>query len=161
MPIILLVIASLIALSGSAAAQQTPAAAPARMPSVALPPEMDRVLRDYEREWKAGNAAALARLFTEDGFVLRPGHPPVRGRAAIEESYRGASGDLRLRALAYSAEGSVGYVIGAFAYGSADAPDGGKFILTLRRGADGRWLISADMDNPNAMPRRSPPPQQQ
>jgi ketosteroid isomerase-like protein len=159
MHIILLVIACLLTITGGAAAQQTPAAAPARMPSVALPPEIDRVLRDYEREWEAGNAAALARLFTEDGFVLRPGHPPVRGRAAIEESYRGASGDLHLRALAYSAADSVGYVIGAFAYGSADAPDGGKFILALRRGADGRWLISADMDNPNAR-RSAPPPQQ-
>lgn len=157
---LLLVVVALLAASGGAIAQQTPAAAPARVPSVTLPPELDRVLRDYEQEWEAGNVTALARLFTEDGFVLRPGHPPVRGRAAIEESYRGASGDLHLRALAYSAEGSVGYIIGAFAYGSADAPDGGKFILTLRRGADGRWLITADMDNPNAMPRRGPPPSQ-
>jgi ketosteroid isomerase-like protein len=160
MRIILLVLASLLTITGAAAAQETPAPAPARMPSVALPPEIDRVLRDYEREWEAGNAAALARLFTEDGFVLRPGHPPVRGRAAIEESYQGASGDLRLRALAYSAADSLGHVIGAYAYGSADAPDTGKFILTLRRGADGRWLISADMDNGNAMPRRPAPPQQ-
>lgn len=28
-------------------------------------------------------------------------------------------------------------------------PDGGKFSLTLRTGADGRWLIVTDMDNGN------------
>ena len=28
-------------------------------------------------------------------------------------------------------------------------PDVGKFTLTLRKGADGRWLIFSDMDNGN------------
>src|SRR6185295_2049761 len=36
--------------------------------SVALPPELARVLTDYEAGWKAGDAAALASLFAEDGF---------------------------------------------------------------------------------------------
>ena len=48
---------------------------------VALPPELARVLRDYERAWRAGDAAALAALFAEDGFVLQSNRPPVRGRA--------------------------------------------------------------------------------
>lgn len=129
-------------------------AAPAQLPSVPLPPELDRVLRDYERAWKAGDAAALAALFAEDGFVLPSNRAAVRGRAAIQQAYTGPSGgDLRLRALAYATEGGIGYVIGAYGYG--DAPgDVGKFTLTLRRGADGRWLIVSDMDNGNAPPRR-------
>ncbi|HET9513269.1 MAG TPA: hypothetical protein VFO95_05010, partial [Gemmatimonadales bacterium] len=48
----------------AAAAQQEP------LPSVQLPAELDRVLRDYEREWGARNAAGLAALFAEDGFVM-------------------------------------------------------------------------------------------
>lgn len=128
----------------------------AQLATVTLPPELDRVLRDYEQGWKAGDAAALAALFTEDGFVLQPNRPPVRGRTAIQAAYTGASGgDLRLRALAYAVDGNVGYLIGAYAYG--DAPgDVGKFTLTLRRGGDGRWLIMSDMDNGNAPPRRPP-----
>jgi ketosteroid isomerase-like protein len=133
--------------------------AEAQLGSVELPAELDRVLRDYERGWKAGDAAALAALFTEDGFVLQPNRPPVRGRAAIQAAYTGPSGgDLRLRALAYAMDGNVGYIIGAYAYG--DAPgDVGKFTLTLRQ-SGGRWLIMSDMDNGNAPPRRpgaSPP----
>ena len=74
-----------------------------------------------------------------------PGRPPVRGRANIEERYRDSGGDLALRALAYATEGDVGYIIGA--YGPNPGFDSGKFILTLRREDDGRWLIAADMDN--------------
>src|SRR5688572_10747688 len=54
-----------------------PAAAPApTLPSVALPAALDRVLRDYERAWRANDAPALAALFAEDGFVMQGGRPP-------------------------------------------------------------------------------------
>ncbi len=126
--------------------------APASLPSVTLPPELSRVLTDYEAAWRAKDAAALARLFAEDGFVLARNKPPVRGRAAIEKAYAGAGGQLALRALAYATEGSVGYIIGGYA-GRAGEPDDGKFTLTLRKGSDGKWLIMSDMDNGNRPPR--------
>ena len=124
------------------------------LPSVPLPPELDRVLRDYERAWRAGDAAALATLFAEDGFVLQGGQPPVRGRPAIQAAYTGqGGGPLRLRALAAAAGDTVGYIIGA--YGFDDAPgDVGKFTLTLSRTRGGAWLIFSDMDNPSQSPRR-------
>ena len=147
---IVLVTALLLSLAGPAVAQQ--------LSSVTLPAELDRVLRDYESLWAAKDAAGLSRLFAEDGFILRPGNPPVRGRAAIEEAYKGHGGPLHLRALAFSHADSVGYIIGAYAE-KAGAPDIGKFILTLRKDAQGRWMITADMDNGNTPPRRpSPPP---
>ena len=121
------------------------------LPSVALPPELARVLTDYERAWRQKDAAALAVLFAEDGFVLSSGVPPVRGRAAIQKHYAGQGGPLSLRALAYAAEGSSGYVIGGFARQEGQ-PDIGKFTLTLRKGVDGRWLIMSDMDNGNSRP---------
>ncbi len=130
------------------------------MPSVALPAELDRVLRDYEKAWQARDAAALAALFAEDGFVLSNGKPPVRGRAAIRIAYTEGDGPLSLRALAYSVEGAVGYIIGAYAT-SKDSADIGKFVLALRKDKEGRrWLIAADMDNSNARsrpPSASPP----
>lgn len=133
--------------------QQAGAPEPPPPPSVGLPPELARVLTDYEAAWQARDAAALARLFVEDGFVLPTGRPPVRGRAEIERHYTGKGGPLSLRALAYATEGSVGYIIGAFAEKKGD-PDIGKFTLTLRKAAGGRWLIASDMDNPSRMPRR-------
>ena len=117
--------------------------------SVALPPELARVLKDYEKAWRARDAAGLARLFAEDGFVLSSGRGPVRGRAAIEKHYAGAGGDLSLRAFAYATDGKVGYILGGYAWDGV-ATDKGKFTLTLVRGEDGRWLIFSDMDNGNA-----------
>ena len=141
-----LVLVSSIASAGAQAAADPP------LPGVTLPPELARVLTDYEAAWRAKDAAALARLFAEDGFVLQRNKPPVRGRAAIEKAYTGAGGPLSLRALAYAAEGSVGYIIGAYSARSGE-PDDGKFTLTLRKGSDGRWLIVSDMDNGNRPPR--------
>ena len=120
-----------------------------RLPSVALPPDLARVLTDYEAAWSSRDAAALSRLFAEDGFVLAGGRPPVRGRAAIAKHYAGKGGPLALRALAYDAQGTVGYIIGGYA-GQAGGADDGKFTLTLRKNSEGRWLIMSDMDNGNA-----------
>lgn len=80
------------------------AGAAEELPSVELPTALARVLTDYESAWRAKDAAALAALFAEDGFVLSSGVPPVRGRAAIEKHYAGQGGPLSLRALAYATE---------------------------------------------------------
>jgi ketosteroid isomerase-like protein len=137
----------------------TPTPAPP-LPSVALPPELDRVLRDYEGAWAARNSLALARLFTPDGFAMPNGRPALRGRAAIRAGgYGREGGPLVLRALAFGTEGSSGWIVGGYrpgtiaGYGqSADTGDVGKFVLLLRRGDDGRWLIAADIDNSNSRP---------
>jgi ketosteroid isomerase-like protein len=124
-------------------------------PSAELPGELDRVLRDYERLWKAGDAAGLANLFAEDGMALSNGRPPAKGRAAIAAGYGQAGGDLRLRGLAFAMADTVGYIIGAYRYGDA-AEDMGKFVLALRRSGNGQWLIAGDIDNSNRRP--GPPP---
>ncbi|MEM7481393.1 MAG: serine hydrolase [Acidobacteriota bacterium] len=117
-------------------------------PSVTLPPELDRVLRDYEQAWREGDPEGLAALFTADGYVLSHGRPPVVGRAAITERYKGSGGSLYLRAFHYQMEGDVGFILGGYTY-EEGAPDRGKFTLALARNADGRWLIVSDMDNSN------------
>ena len=125
---------------------------------VALPPELDRVLRDYERAWRAGDAKAIASLFTEDGILLQNSRPPIRGRPAIQAVYEGDRGSpLRLRALAYAGGDTVGYIVGGYRYG--DAPhDIGKFTITLQRALGEPWLISSDMDSMNVPPKPRPAP---
>lgn len=145
-----LAIGVLLLLTRTATGQDASAEPP--QPSLKLPPELARVLSDYETAWSSRDAAALARLFAEDGFVLPGGGVPVRGRAAIERHYKGSGGPLALRAFAFATEGPVGYILGGYA-GKAGDPDDGKFTLTLRKGADGRWLIFSDMDNSNRRPQ--------
>jgi ketosteroid isomerase-like protein len=134
---------------GAVSRAQTPASP--QLSSVQLPAPLARVLTDYETAWRAKDAAALAALFSEDGFVLSNGVPPVRGRTEIERHYAGQGGPLALRALAFATSGSVGYIIGGFArrQGAADI---GKFTLTLRKDRNGSWLIVSDMDNGNSRP---------
>jgi len=137
-------------LSAASVAGQTNAPSP---PTITLPPDLAKVLTDYQSAYSRGGAA-LAELFTEDGFVLAGGRPPVRGRAAIAEYYgsSASSGPLALRAFAYGMSGDVAYILGAFAARQGET-DAGKFTLTLRRQGDSRWLIFSDMDNSNSRPR--------
>jgi ketosteroid isomerase-like protein len=125
--------------------RQNPVTAEGPQPSVTLPPELARVLADYEIAWSKGDRGALARLFTEDGFALQAGSPLVRGRENIGRR-EGAGSPLSLRALAYATSGDVGYIVGAYT-DHPGAPDRGRFTLTLKRDASGRWLILSDMDN--------------
>jgi len=119
-----------------------------QQPLVTLPPELARVLADYEKAWVAEDEKALAALFAADGFVLSSGQPPVRGRKQIEQHYEDSGGPLALRALDFAIEGSVGFIIGGYTQHRGD-PDIGKFTLTLRKNSDGHWLIKSDMDNGN------------
>jgi ketosteroid isomerase-like protein len=141
----------------STAAAQTPSPPPPQLPSVSLPADLDRVLRDYERAWRSGDAANVADLFAVDGFVLQNGRAPVRGRDAIAKAYAGqASGELRLRAFGYAVADTVGYIIGGYGYGQTPG-DIGKWTLTLRRPRNGKWEIFSDMDNGNQQRRQVTP----
>jgi ketosteroid isomerase-like protein len=123
--------------------------------TVALPAEVDRVLKDYEKAWIAKDTVALAKLFTSDGMALPSGQMPAQGEESIRKAYAPSVGAaLNLRAIAYGTSGELAYVIGGWG-GASDKPEFGKFTLVLRR-VDGRWLIVADMDNSN-MPRRPSP----
>lgn len=151
------VAAAVLLVARQSLSAQQPASAPSvtpstALPSITLPPALDRVLRDYEAAWRQGDAAALAALFANDGFVLQGGQAPVRGRAAIQRAYAGqGSAPLRLRALAAATADTVGYIIGAYGYGERRG-DVGKFTLTLRQDRSGRWLIMSDMDNLSVPP---------
>lgn len=116
-------------------------------PSAELPDELQRVLTDYETHWAANDAEALANLFTEDGFILRPRNNPTRGRDDIEEAYKNSGGDLKLRAYDFQIEGNLAYILGGYTYGNR-TEDVGKFTLVLKK-VSGTWLIHSDMDNGN------------
>lgn len=146
-----------LAAATSPAGGQAPSASDSQMPSASLPADLDRVLRDYERAWKSGDASNVAALFSVDGFVLQNGRAPVRGRDAIAKAYGGQTGgDLRLRAFGYVISDTAGSIIGGYTYGDAKG-DMGKWTLTLRRQRGGKWEIFSDMDNSNQQRRQAGP----
>ena len=146
----------LVAAAAPASAQAPNPQAPAATqvpPAIKLPPAFDRVLRDYEAAWRDGDGSRMAALFTEDGFAVQSGSPIRRGRAAIAGGLTKPGGSLQLTAFSYSSSGDVGFIVGGYRY-----PDtvgaGGRFVLALRSGPDGRWMIAADLDNSGPRPQR-------
>lgn len=140
--------AALFALLAAPGCDAGPPASAPPLPSVPLPAELGRVLRDYEAAYARRDAGALAGLFAEDGFLLQPGGPPIRGRAAIAAALQGEGGALVLVPTAYRLGDSAAYIIGTFGAERA-ADEGGKFVLALERRAAEPWRIAADIANPN------------
>lgn len=142
-------------MAGARAGAQTPQVPPDTQtpPGISLPPAFDRVLRDYEAAWRDGDGPRLATLFTEDGFAVQSGSPIRRGRAEIAGGLTKPGGTLQLTAFDYASSGNVGYIVGGYRYPTT-VGEGGRFVLALRTGPDGRWLIAADLDNSGPPPAR-------
>ena len=118
-------------------------------PSIALPGDLDRILRDYESAWMNGDEEALATLFVDEGYVSGQ-QGWIKGHEQIRAKYEGASGDLRLRAISYAVEGATGYILGAYGYGTDESfTDWGIFVLAIQKAPSGKWLIVADLDRSN------------
>ena len=146
------VLTSAAVLEPAMAQQLAPSSVPEAVPpAVSLPPALDRVLRDYERAWRDGNGPGLAALFTDDGFAAQSGSPVRQGRAAIAQGITRPGGALQLTAYAFSVSDTLGYIVGGYRYPQSTGP-GGRFVLALRMGAEGRWLIAADLDNSGPRP---------
>lgn len=142
------VVALTVVIAGAQADAQTPQApADTQTPAaISLPPPFDRVLRDYEAAWRDGDGKRLAALFTDDGFAAQNGSPLRRGHAAIAGGLTKPGGTLQLTAYAYASSGNVGHIVGGYRYPTTVGA-GGRFVLALQSGPDGRWLIAADLDN--------------
>lgn len=114
------------------------------LPSVSLPADLDGLIHDFARFTKAGDARSLAGLFADDAlFPQQTGW--IRGREAIRRvlSEQGPR-DRRIRAHAFTLHDSAATIAGSFAdSGSRGLVDVAKVMLTLRRGADGKWLIGS------------------
>ena len=60
------------------------------------------------------------------------------------------------------ASGNLGYDIGTYSFTGTTKPKGdpikadGRYVVVLRKGADGTWKTIADMDNLPAMPQMPP-----
>ena len=80
--------------------------------------EIVNAVEMYRRAAFAGDARAVAALYTEDGVELPACEPLVRGRAAIEQRYRKFfDGPVKRTAFTFShleatIEGKVGYAVG-------------------------------------------------
>jgi len=120
-----------------------------------------QVIDAYLGAYRRNDADAIAGLYANDAVLLPPGHPLVRGRDDIRIYWKGGmeSGFAMDTVRIEVAPGS-GYVVGRY-YVPPDGDDGaetGKFVIALRREADGVWRITADIWNADTDDKTEPSP---
>ena len=120
----------------------------------------------YVKASLAGDAKAIAALYTDDAIEMPPNQPMIKGRAAIQQYYEKEMGSgmkmtsFTLTHLDTQAMGDRGYDVGTFRQSltlkGATSPvnDSGKYTVILRRSAAG-WKVASAIYNSD-----QPPPKQ-
>lgn len=131
------------------------------------PPQVDEAaVRDAitarEREWSvafiAGDAAAIANLYTEDGAQVEPAGDWRRGREAITMGMKTQLDTLNVTAREDIPEEVIvagDYVVefGHYSYaatsknGNKPVTGAGRYMVLWRKDADGQWRIHRDLGN--------------
>jgi uncharacterized protein (TIGR02246 family) len=119
---------------------------------------IDATRKAYVQAWRAGNAAAVTVLYDDEGMVLYPNTPAVRGKAEILAYFQGFFGEYVQTE--FELESDEIEVVGPWAFdrgsyrwkgtpreGGDALEDQGKYLVILRRQAHGSWGVYRDMDN--------------
>lgn len=142
------------------------AAPPVSDPASAPTPASDsvrRAIEDANAKWlaafRSGDAAALARRYTEDASIVPPGHGTVAGREQIAAFFRAQRdaglSDLQLRTLDVVVVGDLAYETGAWdsrtsavpASEVVRPPDSGRYYAIWKAQPDGNWICQVGIWN--------------
>jgi len=106
----------------------------------------------WEKEYNAGNLAAVVALYAADGCRLPPNQEAVHGRDAILAQLkagmdRGAA-KVKIAVTAADSSGDVGYGSGTYVITGADGShiDHGKWMLASKK-VEGKWVTQCDIFN--------------
>lgn len=127
-------------------------------------PAIIAVADQYVKATLAGDAKAIAALYTDDAVEMPPNAPVVKGRAAIQQLYemnfKGAKlNSFSITHLESRATGDTGYDIGTYTQsvtptGGTAMKDTGKYTVILKR-IGGSWKLAYAIYNSDLPP---PPP---
>lgn len=115
-------------------------------------PAVKRLTEAWDAAWRAGDAQALAGLFTEDAVLMPQNQPAVMGKEAILALYRSLFEEVAVTGTGEVLEIQVAgdWAIVRSIYGVSATPkaggdmitDTGKCIIILRRQRDTSWKIA-------------------
>lgn len=115
---------------------------------------LQQVSADWVEAFLARDLDALLALYTEDAWIMSAGQAKRVGHGEIRALFAGfLAGEppfIALEIEEVGAEGSLGWasVLARIEFSSAPEPYFSRTFILYRRGADGRWRILRDMDNP-------------
>jgi uncharacterized protein (TIGR02246 family) len=135
----------------------------------ALSAEDEAAVRAVDAEWAraatAGDGKAIAALYTDDATIHPPMEPERQGAAAKQywiDFTNGFTGPAELTPRLVEGRGDLAYAVGTYrmtltpkkAGAKAMPTDEGKYIVVLKKQADGSWKIVHDIWNANAAPAK-------
>jgi uncharacterized protein (TIGR02246 family) len=151
-----LLVVPLLALLVAAAASAQVAAKKSAAAAAAEPSALVQLQKEWAAAANAKDSAKIASLYAEDAVLMPPNAPVVNGRAAIQAFWQGmldqGARDISLATIAGSVSGDTGYEAGTYRLtmavaGGTPVSDNGKYLMTVQRGKDGKWLIRNDIFN--------------
>ena len=109
---------------------------------------VDDIAGQLEAAFNAGDAAALASLYSDSAVLMPPNEPMVKGRAGIQAWFERALprvGRVSIAPVESTAIGDRGFQIGTFTTRpTSDAALAGTYVLLLTQRA-GAWQIEYDI----------------
>ena len=120
----------------------------------------EAAIRDLAKTFVAAanakDGARIATLYAEDAVLMPPNQDMVRGRSQIQAYWQGlldgGAKDMALSTTHVATSGDVGYEAGTYQFtmaapGAQPATDRGKYVVGMRRQADGKWRMVHDIFN--------------
>jgi uncharacterized protein (TIGR02246 family) len=127
-------------------------------------PAIIAVADQYVKATLAGDAKAVAALYTDDAVEMPPNEPAAKGRAAIQQLYErnfkaAKISGFTLTHVESRSSGDTGYDIGSYVQsitptGGTAMKDTGKYVVILKR-IGGSWKVAYAIYNSDLPP---PPP---
>ena len=121
----------------------------------------------YQKAVLAGDVKAVVALYTEDAVEMPPDEPLLKGRAAIEASYKKEFAEMAakkmklatftLTHLDTAAQGDIAHDVGTYTQtvtaegGAKPMNETGKYVVLLKR-QGGVWRVSHAIYNRDAAP---------
>jgi uncharacterized protein (TIGR02246 family) len=128
-------------------------------------PAVVAVADGYAKAALAGDAKAIAAMYTDDAMELPPNHPPLKGRAAIQAYYEAQFAGAKVSAFTLThwesaVHGDAAFDVGGYTQtiapaqaGVAAMNDTGKYTVILKK-VGGAWKVAYaiyNSDQPPAM----------
>ena len=108
----------------------------------------------FSAAFKAGNAAGMAVLYTEDAIAFPPNSQAVRGRAAIQKLWQdfinSGAKEVTLKTTEVEEVGKMAYETGTAVVKDAAGKvlDESKYVVIWKQ-VDGKWMLYRDIWNSN------------
>ena len=120
---------------------------------------LDKMAQEFAAAFNNRDAAKVASFYAEDGVLMPPNRPMVKGRANIEMDFKKAFAEgitsLQLRPTESAAAGNQAFEAGTLSFAMTNGGAvTGKYLIVFKR-EGGIWKIAYDSFNSD----QPPPPQ--